>query len=77
MLTKEFSLLVLIGFVVAAPISYWLLENWLQGFTYRINIGWVPFLLAGLLTLFIAWLMSGFQSLKAALANPIKALKYE
>ena len=77
LLTKEFSLLVFIGFLIAAPLGYWLLENWLQNFTYRINIGWQPFVIAGVLALIMAWVTSGFQSLRAALANPIRALRYE
>ena len=77
LLSNEFSKLVLIGFIIAAPIGYYLLNNWLQDFTYRINIGWSPFVIAGVLALAIAWLTSGFQSLRAALANPVEALKYE
>jgi len=77
LLSKEFSRLVLIGFVIAAPVGYYLLENWLQDFTYHINIGWSPFVVAGVIAMLIAWLTSGFQSLKAALANPVEALKYE
>ena len=77
LLTKEFTFLVMIAFIIAVPIAYWLLSNWLEGFTYRINIGWQPFVLAGILALSIAWLTAGFQSLKASLTNPIKALRYE
>lgn len=77
MLSKEFTKLVIIGFVIAAPLGYLLLDDWLADFTFRINIGWIPFLFAGLLTLMMAWLTAGFQSMKAALANPVKALKYE
>ena len=77
LLTKEFSFLVLIGFVLAAPIGYFLLDNWLDGFIYRINMGWLPFVLAGILTLVIAGLTSGFQSMRAAMSNPIDALRYE
>ena len=77
LLSKEFSKLVLIGFIIAAPVGYFLLEKWLQDFTYRIDMGWMPFVMAGILALAVAWLTSGFQSLKAALANPVDALKYE
>ncbi len=77
LLSKEFTRLVLIGFVIAAPIAWLLMEDWLQDFTYRIDIGWIPFVLAGLLALLMAWITAGFQSFKAALANPIKALRYE
>ena len=77
LLTKEFSFLVLIGFILAAPIGYYYLDGWLQDFTYRTNIGWLPFVVAGFAALLMAWLTSGFQSLKAALANPIRALRNE
>ena len=77
LLSKEFSKLVLIGFIIAAPIGYYLMSNWLQDFTYRVDVGWTPFVVAGALALVVAWLTSGFQSLKAALANPVEALKYE
>ena len=77
LLTKEFSFLVMIGFLLAAPIGYYFLNDWLQDFTYRTTIGWVPFVVAILTALLMAWLTSGFQSLKAALTNPIKALKNE
>ncbi len=77
LLSNEFSKLVLIGFVIGAPLGYLLLEKWLQDFTYRIEIGWWPFVIAGVLALLIAWLTSGFQSLKAAMMNPVEALKYE
>ena len=77
LLSVEFSKLVLVGFVIAAPVGYLLLENWLQDFTYRINMGWWPFVFGGASALAMAWLTSGFQFLKAALANPINSLKYE
>ncbi len=77
LLSKEFSVLVMIGFVLAAPIGYFFMENWLQDFTYRVSMGWLPFLVAGGLTMAVAWLTSGIQSLKAALTNPVEALKYE
>jgi putative ABC transport system permease protein len=77
LLTKEFSLLVFLGFIIAAPLAYYFLDNWLQDFTYRTTIGWLPFVIAGVLALMMAWLTSGFQSLKAATANPIKSLRYE
>jgi len=77
MLTREFSILVWIGFAVAAPVSYWLLDGWLENFIYRAEIGWLPFLLAGILAMSLAWCTSGFQSLKAAISNPIKALRHE
>jgi putative ABC transport system permease protein len=77
LLTKEFSKLLLIGFVISAPVAYWLLEGWLQDFTYRIQIGWLPFAVAALVAIFMTFLTSGFQSLRAAMGSPVEALKYE
>jgi putative ABC transport system permease protein len=77
LLSKEFTRLVFIGFLIAAPIGWFFMNNWLQDFVYRINIGWLPFVGAGLLALALAWFTAGFQSFKAAIANPIKALRYE
>lgn len=77
LLSKEFSKLVVVGFIIAAPVGYILLSNWLQDFTYRVNMGWAPFVIAGVLAMIVAWVTSGFQSLKAALANPVEALKNE
>jgi putative ABC transport system permease protein len=77
LLTKEFSKLLAIGFIISAPIAYWLLDDWLQDFTYRIQIGWLPFVIAALVAIFMTFLTSGFQSLRAALNSPVEALKYE
>ena len=70
LLSKEFSKLVLIGFVIAAPIGYFLLNNWLQDFTYRINMGWWPFVIAGVIALAMAWMTSGFQSFEGGVDEP-------
>lgn len=77
LLTREFSKLLLIGFLISAPLAYWLLEDWLQDFTYRIQIGWLPFAVAALVAVFMTFLTSGFQSLRAAMGSPVEALKYE
>lgn len=77
LLLKEFTYLVLIGFLVAAPIAFLIMNNWLQDFTYRIQIGPWPFVLAALLSVLLAWLTAGFQSARAAMRNPVRALRYE
>ncbi len=77
LLTREFSTLVWIGFGIAAPISYWLLDDWLENFIFRVEIGWLPFIAGGVLAMILAWGTSGFQSLKAAIANPIESLRHE
>jgi putative ABC transport system permease protein len=77
LLSKEFTRLIAMAFVVAAPISYFAMNRWLQDFAYRTEINPFIFVLAGLLALVIAWLTVGYQALKAALANPVEALRYE
>lgn len=77
LVSKEFSKLILIGFAIAVPFAYFFLEEWLQGFKYRIDIGFSAFLLAGLVTLFVAWLATGYTSFRAARANPVESLRSE
>jgi putative ABC transport system permease protein len=76
-LSKDFLKLVALGILLACPIAYLLMKGWLAGFAYRTEIGIQPFLLAGFLALGIAWATVSFQAVKAALANPIKSLRYE
>lgn len=77
LLSKDFTRLVLIGFGVAAPVAWYAMNRWLQNFAYRIEIGAGVFIAVGLLALIIAWLTVSFQSIKAALANPVDSLRYE
>ena len=77
LLSKEFSWLVLVAFLLATPISWYIMNIWLQDFVYRINIGFYIFLLAGLFALLIAWITVGLQTMKAANANPINSLQQE
>ncbi|MBC5773151.1 ABC transporter permease [Pontibacter sp. KCTC 32443] len=75
--SKEFIKLVLVAFVIAVPIAYYLMNSWLQDFTYRITLNHTPFLLAGFATLVIALLTMSTQAIKAAMANPVISLKSE
>jgi putative ABC transport system permease protein len=77
LLAKDFLKLVLIAIVVAAPIAYYFMNKWLADFAYRIDIPWWMFVAAGIGAVAIACLTIGFQSLKAALANPVKSLRSE
>ena len=63
--------------VVAAPVAYYAMNKWLQGYTYRINISWGIFLIAGLFAIAIALITVSFQAIKAAIANPMKSLRSE
>ena len=77
LLSKEFTRLVILGFIIAAPIAYLIMNRWLDDFTYRIDIGWEPFVISGLLAFVVAWLTAGFQSVRAAITNPVKSLRWE
>jgi putative ABC transport system permease protein len=77
MLSREFLKLVLVAFVIATPIAWYILNQWLQDFAYRIEIEWWVFALAGISALLVALLTVSFQSIKAALANPVKSLRNE
>jgi putative ABC transport system permease protein len=77
LLTKEFTLLVLIAFAAAAPVAWFIMNNWLQDFVYRVPLGIMVFLIAGGIALGIAWITVAYQTAKTAFSNPIKALRYE
>jgi putative ABC transport system permease protein len=77
LLSKEFAYLVLIANVIAWPVAYFSMGDWLQSFAYRVDVAWWVFALAGVTTLFIALGTVGYQALRAALSNPIEALRYE
>lgn len=76
-LSKNFLLLVVIGLLIAAPIAWTQMSKWLDNFAYRIDVEWWMPVVAGILVGLIAFLTVGFQSLKAALANPMNSLKME
>ncbi|MDP9229530.1 MAG: FtsX-like permease family protein, partial [Bacteroidota bacterium] len=77
LISKDFILLISIAFVVAVPLGYYAISKWLQGFAFRINIGWWMFVLAGALIITIALLTMSIQAIKAAIANPVKSLRTE
>ena len=77
LLSKDFLLLVGIAFVIAFPIAWIAMNNWLKDFAYRINIPWLVFVLAGIIAAAIAFVTIGLQAFKAASANPVKNLRTE
>ncbi len=77
LLSKDYLKLAGIALIFAIPIAYWSMNQWLQDFAYRINISWWVFLLAGLASILIVILSVSFQSVKAALANPVDSLRSE
>ena len=77
LLSKEFLKLVFIAIVIASPITWFVMNKWLQDFAYRTNISWVVFAVTAFIAIGIALLTISFQAIKAALANPVKSLRTE
>jgi putative ABC transport system permease protein len=77
LIAKEFVLLTLISFLVAVPVSYYFMNNWLQNFEYRAPISAWIYLAAGIFTLLLTIMVVSYQAIKAAIANPIKSLRTE
>jgi putative ABC transport system permease protein len=75
LLSKDFSKLILIAFVLSVPASWYVMDRWLNGFAYHIEVGPGVFLIAGAASLFIAWITVSYQSIKAAVVNPINSLR--
>lgn len=77
MLSKQFSKLVLIAFLLAVPLAWWGISSWLESYQYRISIGWELFALSGVVALIIAWITVAYHSIKVAVSNPVDSLKNE
>ena len=77
LLSKEFLKLVFIGIIIASPITWLVMNKWLQDFAYRTNISWLVFVITAIIAISIALLTISFQAIKAALANPVKSLRTE
>ena len=76
-LSADFIKLVFISILIASPLGWFAMNKWLEDFAYRINISWRVFLVAGLIAVVIALITISFQSIKAAIANPVKSLRTE
>jgi ABC-type antimicrobial peptide transport system permease subunit len=77
LLSADFIKLVVVSIIIASPVAWYAMDKWLQSYTYRISLGWEIFVVAGLLAIVIALATVSWQSVKAALANPVKSLKAE
>ena len=77
LLSKDFLKLVIVSIIIATPVAWWAVSTWLKDFAYRIDIEWWIFALAGALSVVVALLTISFQSVKAALTNPVKSLRSE
>ncbi|MBV4359505.1 ABC transporter permease [Pinibacter aurantiacus] len=77
LLSRDFLRLVIVAIVIATPIAWWAMHNWLQHYTYRVPISWFTFIVAGVLAIVIALATVSYQAIKAAVANPVKSLRTE
>ena len=77
LLSKDFLKLVIVSFVIASPVAWWMMNTWLQKYPYRVSIQWQVFIFAGLLSILISIVTVSYQSIKAAVANPIDSLRTE
>jgi len=77
LLAKEFLVLVLVAFIIAAPLAWLFMNKWLQDFAYRIHLSWWMFVVAGIGSILIALITVSFQAIKSAVANPVQSLRTE
>ncbi len=77
LLSKEFLLLVLIALIIASPLAWMFMHNWLQDYAYKIDLSWWMFVIAGITAIIIALITVSFQAIKTSLANPVKSLRTE
>jgi putative ABC transport system permease protein len=77
LVSKDFLKLVIVSIVIASPVAWYAMNNWLQDYAYRINIGFWVFVVAGIAAVIIAMATIGYHAVKAALANPVKSLRVE
>jgi ABC-type antimicrobial peptide transport system permease subunit len=77
LLSSGITRLILVAIVISIPLSYYAVNSWLAGFAYHINVGWLVYFTASLAALGIAWLTVSYESIKAAIVNPIKSLRAE
>jgi predicted permease len=75
--SKEFTLLIFVAFLVAAPLAWWLMSEWLSNFVFKINLGVWIFITAIVVSIVIAWITVGFKAVRAALVNPVNSLRSE
>lgn len=77
LISKDFLLLIGLSFLIASPVAFYAANKWLESFTYKINLSWWVFALAGVVTILVAFITISLQAIKTALANPVKSLRTE
>ena len=75
--SKDFTKLVVIAFLLAAPLTWWIMNQWLQQYTYRVEVEWWMLVSTGGLALLLTWVIVGLQAAKAAMVNPARSLRSE
>jgi ABC-type antimicrobial peptide transport system permease subunit len=75
--SKEFTVLIALAFLIAAPLGYFFMQRWLMDYYYHIQLGWQEFTIAIITSVVIAWITVGYKAAKAAVANPVKSLRTE
>ncbi|HEX2606998.1 MAG TPA: ABC transporter permease [Flavisolibacter sp.] len=75
--SKEFTVLIVLAFLIAVPVAWYMMSSWLENFVFRIQLGWGIFAIAILGSIIIAWMTVGYRSVRAAFANPVKSLRSE
>lgn len=77
LISSDFAILVLLSFIIAFPVAWYVMQNWLNDFAHRIQLGWQPFVFAGFLALLVAILTVSILAVRAAVRNPVVSLRYE
>ena len=77
LLTGDFVVLVIVANVISIPVSFYILNRWLENFAYRVDIGWSAFFIGAVLVISVSIITISGQAIKAALTNPVEALRYE
>jgi putative ABC transport system permease protein len=77
MLSTSFTRLILVAVLIAVPIAWYAMNQWLQGFAYHVQVSWIVFVIASLAALAVAWITISYESVKAAVANPVTSLRSE
>ena len=77
LLSTGFTKLILLAILIAIPVSWYSINSWLESYAYHIDINWLIFVVASIIALLIAWITVSYESLKAAITNPVRSLRSE
>ena len=77
LLSKDFAILVFLSLIIASPVAFYLMQNWLRNYQYHTDVAWWIFIITAVVAMLITLLTVSFQAVKAAMANPVKSLRAE